>query len=837
MPFFILILLFLVSALPVGAQTSAASFEEWQKISGNARDLSINADGQSYVIGVDGTPWRWDRQEARWRRMSGNFLRISAAEGNRPWAVASDGTVFRYNGLWWEDKEQNVMDVSSDTNNNVYILQTNGSLKKWYPLRSEWHDVPQPTTFIAQERFRSLTMGPDETLWAVTYQNRIFSFRDDEWQLHSGLARALSVGADRRALVDPDGALRFWNETNNTWEAVAGLQQVQDLAITPNNFIWAILTNGEIWANGDATLAEMTEDEESTQALPLRAITISAPTVSAQKAQAPTVAAPVIAAAQPETTEISGSSSTNPVDKNPAERPFSGPLTFTDTRTAATTLAIGGDGSVFALDAAGNLLRWSNRRQAFTTFPGTLSRIAVDKEGNPWGISALGRIFYHNGRDWKQIQNATASDIAVGYDGSVLIANVSGQLYKLDASSKTFKRHQGSGIKVAVQSDGTAWTIRSDLLVQRCDMVPCKTYPQKAIEIAAGPDGSIWIISEQNRLMRLANGAATFEVVQTAGRTPLKVAVGPSGYPWIISSESAVWATNFFEREETEDLKTAASTSATGTVGSGETSSVTSPTSGFIFSKNMSFETVPFSALSGGSCPSFKTGLDGTMWLQNNSSGQVASSTIEKYSSRKNKFEQVSTGFENWKLSTFDVGTGDEVWAIPTFPQNGLYRAQNKTLKKYTISGASDYKEVSAAVDGTVYVIAETANARYLYSKAPNSTVFRQFSTYADLRKVTVGPGGDIWIIGWDFLIRRWNGERFIEPATLSFKATDLSISKLDGTLYAKQQATANFYKWNASNKSFDQVRNITIDTFGVDGTGRPWLCNDTTPVIKRAKN
>ncbi|MEQ9566785.1 MAG: tectonin domain-containing protein, partial [Pseudomonadales bacterium] len=70
-------------------------------------------------------------------------------------------------------------------------------------------------------------------------------------------------------------------------------------------------------------------------------------------------------------------------------------ITFVNTQKSASTLAIGRDGSVFGLDAAGNILRWSNTRKRFESFPGTLIRIAVDAQGNPWGISTLGRVFRH----------------------------------------------------------------------------------------------------------------------------------------------------------------------------------------------------------------------------------------------------------------------------------------------------------------------------------------------------------------------------------------------------------------------------------------------------------
>lgn len=842
MPFLILmqVLLFAVST-QVGAQTTMTSLDRWQKLPGNARDLSSNAEGQSYVTGLDGGVWRWDRQESRWRKMSGLFDRITAAEGNRPWAVNLEGDVYRYNGLWWEDKAQNAQDVSADTHGNTYVLHNNGELKKWYALRNEWREVEQPTELLQQDRFRSITMGDDETLWAITWRNRIFYLKDDQWRLHPGLATALAVGANIRALVDLNGRVRIWNGQERLWGVVSGIEQVQDLAITADNFIWVLLRNSEIWANGGVQSAEQDREKEEDAAQGLTPSGLQAPQIFAQSMSAELSVAPFLEASevvpvQRVQSEDSAGSFENPLNDDPVTRSNKDPITFVNTQNSALEIAIGGEGSVFGLDVAGNILRWSNVRKSFESFPGRLSRIAVDKDGKPWGISALGRIFFHNGRNWKQVLNATASDIAIGYEGSVVIASAAGELFKLSNDGKRFLRVKGEGVKVAVQSDGTLWTIRSDFFIQHCNVFPCTIYPQRAREIAAGPDGSIWIVSEQNRLMRLAKGAATFKVVETPGHVPAKVSVGPNGYPWVIGEKKTVLASTFFDRDESADKLVAATTTPGSTTGTGETGSVTSPTSGFTFSKNMSFETVRFSALVAGSCPSFASDPEGIIWVHNGTFGQVINGVVEQYNPRQRKFSQVVTGFESRDVKSFDVGKYGEIWAITDFPQFGVFRSENKVLKQYPIAGASDYHDVATSVDGTVYVIATVSGTRYIYSKAVNSNVFERFSSYADASQIGVGIGGDIWIIGDNNQIMRWDGARFIEPGKTTFLVGKLGTSKVNGEVYVVKRNTADLYKWNATNKSFDKVAKISVDTFGVDGGGRPWICNDTTPVIKRAR-
>lgn len=814
-------------------RAQATTGTNWTRMSGAAVDISINADGQAYVVAPDGTPWRWDKVEQRWRRMSGNFVRITAAEGNRPWTINKEGVVFRYNGLWWENKDTDVADVAADTNGNVYIAKTDGTIKKWYPLRNEWRPFIGPKGGPVKR----IAVAPDGKLWTVLNDGRIRSFDGKSWVDYPGWARDIALGGtDVVMITDAAGLVRTWNGGQKKWIVVPGINQVIALGVTPEGKAWVIVQGGAIFADG-VIIAESSPEEEGTAPNPKAKVptantfTANVATPSVPTPPIPTVTVPTVASAEGAATGVTGSSTTTADAGSPATITTQNKIIFVNTFKSANNLAIGADGSVFALDVGGKVLRWSNRKKAFDSFPGTLVRIAVDKDGHPWGISALGRVFRHTGSRWKQIPNTTASDISIGYDGTVLTASAAGRLFELNDKQTAFTLIPGTGVTVvAAGPDGTPWTIRTDKLVQRCDASPCKVYAQKAKSIAVGPDGSVWIVSNTNRLMRL-NKKETFEHIQTPGHTPQTVAVGPMGYPWVISSARIVLASTYFARDEGGDTTVAAATSASGTTGTGSTSSVvsTASTSSFVFTKNLSFKSVPHTNLVGGSCPQLESDADGVIWAHN------VGGNLEQYDAAKRKFVSKSTAFDGWDHTAFDVAPDGAIWALTLNPSTGLFRAYNGARKEYTISGATFYDDISVAPDGTVYVAVSVSGLRYLYFKPSNSQVFKKFSTYNNVRKVSVGAGGDIWISDANIEARRWNGSSFVKPENQTLRASSLSVGKLDGTVYVKENGTAAIHKWNAVNKSFDKVNNLTIDTLSVDGNGRPWICNDTTPVIKRA--
>ena len=816
------------------AQTPANS--DWARMSGVAVDISINMDGQAYVLSPGGTPWRWDKIEQRWRRMSGSFQRISAAEDNRPWAINSDGVVYRYNGLWWEDRDTDVVDVGADTKGNVYITNANGQIKKWYPLRSEWRPLQGPVDGKA----RRIAVDSVGQPWVILDNGGIRSFDGKNWISWPGQARDIAFGGmDMVAIADISGQIRTWSDEQKRWVIVAGVKEVFSLGLTPEGKFWVIVKGGKILSNGTLTSEESDTEEETLNQPKVTVPQAPSAVVSVEVPSVPTPLAVIATTptATPITTQDTPTSETpnnNPTASDsldPVTITTKDKITFINTFKSANNLAIGADGSVFALNNAGNVLRWSNTKKKFDNFPGTLRRIAVDKDGHPWGISALGRVFRHTGRQWKQIPNATASDISIGYDGTVLTANAAGRLYKLNDAGTFFKMIPGTGVSlVAAGPDGTPWAVRTDKLVQRCDVTPCKTYPQKANAIAVGPDGSVYIISNKLQLMRLDKNGK-FKTIQIPGHTPSKVAVGPNGYPWVVSSANIALASIYFDRDEAADQREAAATTASGTTGSGATTTVVSTSaSSFIFSKNMTFETVSYENLSPGVYSRLASAPDGTIWAGTGIGG------LEKYDSARKKFVDADTKFasDSHDIADFDIAPNGDIWAYTLNPQVGLFRERNKQLKEYTVSGLTS-GDVAVSPDGTVYAIFYTGGTYYLYKKLVNSENFTRV-IQKDILDISVGPGNDIWIVDRSNYVQQWTGTKFEKRPASGQKASGIAVGKTDGTVYIRDTTNA-LRKWNGTNNSFDKVNNITVYYLAVDNEGRPWVNTDNTPTIKRGRD
>lgn len=837
------------------ANTHPAIRDQWTPISGSAIDIDINNQDEIYTISPDKTPWRWSHDKKHWRKMSGEFARVTAADRNRPWAVNPKGIVYRYNGIWWEDKETGVVDVAADALGNVYIAMQQGSVKQWNPLNGSWHTIGGQAKRIAVD-----SAG---TLWSVSATGEIRTYDGKNWVKQAGQARDIAAGADTVAITTPSGEIAVRFPQSEDWVTVPGIKRALSIAITSKGVIWAVTDTNQIVVNLSASeLAGFFDKKQkapSINALSNHAPVIKAPSLTAKGLAAlPAIPEQIQAkyqhAKQPLVPQIDANSTphvqpdlstpskpSRGLTRDQAEITATGEITFINTRKTIAKLAIGKDGSVFGLGEFGYVKRWSNEHRRFESFPGNLLNIAVDPAGHPWGVSALGRVFRHDGNAWTQITGAVGSDIAIGAEGTVAITDASGKLYIANQNLKRFSLIPGQGLFVAVDPEGTPWTIRSDGFLQRCNSTPCEVFPQKAKSIAFGPDGTLYIISDQDHLLRKFRDHDVFEHIPTPGEIPIDVAVGPQGLPWIVSDKSIALAATFFERDESGD-RTVAAANIGDTIGSGQLGSVvTESSSGFTFTKRMRFVSVPNNIPTPWTA-NIATNSQGDIWILRAAFGD--DELPEKYNPKTDKFDLIpATKFSDISQThvDFDVNSNNELWMTTIFGMGFLYHETDTQLIGYQFNGGADSPtRVAIAPDDTVYVTVEESGSKFfIYQKAPSDTKFKKFSNDIDVDDIAVGPGHDIWIIQRPTgVVQQWNGKKFINQPTRKQTAKDIDISS-NGTIYIVDLAN-KLRKWNASNKRFDEIRNTSASVVAVDNTGRPWIVDNSNPpagiTVERAR-
>jgi hypothetical protein len=526
-------------------------------------------------------------------------------------------------------------------------------------------------------------------------------------------------------------------------------------------------------------------------------------------------------------------------------------------------LAIGNDGSVFALASNGTLARWNNGQMRFLPFPGGFVRIAVAPDGKPWGVTTLGGVFRYDGSLWQPVQNIVAQDIAIGLNGSVIVSGTDEVLYRYNPFYNRFDRifavHEGdpapAGSRIAVDPQGRPWTVTRDNVLWRCDRSPCERQPQPARDVAIGPEGSIFITDTDYRLRRFNGQTGEWDRV---GVDAEMVAVGPGGKPWIVNAKSEVWSSALFPRDESQDIAVAASSST-----SSATVLITTASGGslFAYSLNMAFDLVPWPA-------GFTTGIAPNDWIPMamNSAGKLvvvdAGPTfafwnyddIQKKLVKDTTVPSPASVLSGDVIRSFAIGKDGTYWITndnPAPPK--IWRRQGSlwvaVLGLDDCGGCGTPSAYSVAIgpDGAVYA---TSSGDNIYRYDPAQLKFVKFTNVTrppngGAAFITVDPSnGHFWAgepatpllyenVGGTWISR--TDATITPPGACFFTAMPCVSASSNGNIYGMVDSGPSSLKlvhWNALLGKWEILPNSPspngspVPTYIAAPDGRPWVFN-----------
>lgn len=143
---------------------------------------------------------------------------------------------------------------------------------------------------------------------------------------------------------------------------------------------------------------------------------------------------------------------------------FSFPST---TGTQSTDIAIGGDGSVFAVWKSGDLFKFNESKNKFEKFvtSGPYLKVAVTIDGQPWVIETdTDLVKEYDGSNFVKPggKTKTAVDIGIGAGGTVYIIDKdTDKLNKWNATNQSFDKVDKTADHVSVESDGRPWYLNT----------------------------------------------------------------------------------------------------------------------------------------------------------------------------------------------------------------------------------------------------------------------------------------------------------------------------------------------------------------------------------------
>jgi hypothetical protein len=802
----LLALLFCLVASAAGAQ-GFVNPSPWNSVRGEAVALSIAPDGFIIAAGRDARLWNWRAADAAWTPLAGEGIRVAALSGGRYFALRRDGELTYFDGLHINAVELRALDVAIDRNGFPYAIRSDGALVRRLSAASPWE-------VLAVLNGRRVAVASDNSAWVALADGSLARWFEGRLENMSGSAREIAAGSDGTLLaIDRDGIMQRWNAFNRSWSPEPAPPDVAAIALGPQNVPWSAASSGAVY-----TRAPLEHKGPYFALAPGEgSITFGKRTVRGGLANTARVL------------RASSYAALNP----PTQTTDTAPFVWIDTFASADKLAIAGrDGSVFALDDGGNIARWSNLQRKFTSYPGQFAKIAVEADGNLWGVNSLGRVFRRDANLWHQIIG-TASDLSIGLKGEIFATTSTGGLFRYDAASDSLQQQQGTLFAVAVAPDGVPWGLLNDGSVVRCPTPVCQRLQRTARSIAIGPDGSVFIVTLDGVLQQLRKSLDDWDVIPVLGLKVRNVAVGPRGRPWVVAESGRVYATTFFPRDESTDLLEA-STTSTITTGSGSTAPVADTVSagGFTFSKNLLFDSI---AVPGGAT-GLSLGPDGTVIMFVGLTGLI------RYDNSKKAFVTI-TGYPSGNIRHAKYGPDGTLWIISSDVDGRIYhQLSGSSYETIQLPIPNPQPPVAAAMnqsinigpDGSVYAI-DTVGT--LWRRPAGSTTFSKLisGTYSN---AAIPRANDVWVIDSNSIVREIvNSVAQRRPLNLSMQATDIAGAR-DGSVYIISDYNGTTYpaKWNANSQAWDRV-NTRAHNVGVAPDGRPWLWDDNNPnVILRAK-
>jgi Tectonin domain/Group XII secretory phospholipase A2 precursor (PLA2G12) len=143
-----------------------SGFGEWTKMpGGNAKDISVGADGTVWALNGDGTIWKWNGDD--WTKMpGGNALKVAVGGNDLIWALNRDGTIWKWNDNdWTKMPGGNAKDISVGADGTVWALNGDGTIWKWNS--DDWTKMPSG-------KVRRITVGGNNSIWVLSLDGTIW---------------------------------------------------------------------------------------------------------------------------------------------------------------------------------------------------------------------------------------------------------------------------------------------------------------------------------------------------------------------------------------------------------------------------------------------------------------------------------------------------------------------------------------------------------------------------------------------------------------------------------------------------------------------------------------
>jgi tectonin-like protein len=484
------------------------------RVKGKSTRLRIGADGSIFSLSSGGSFQRWNNKTNKFRDFPGAVIRFAIDPNGNPWVINSKREIFRHTGKDWKNVSGSAVDISIGSDGKVIISGPNEKLYKLNDRQTAFKPIYGKGYYIA--------LHPNGEIWSIRKNGKIDRCDAEKCTRLKKTGADISIGPDGSVfMADTSNKLYRYDDKKDDWVRVETSRSVKTVGVGPQGRPWIADVNSDVYSSAtferdetnDLKIANATNKETvvttSTSSssgvfsftkkitfdevlvsfattdymgigLDNRVYVIGDTRLKVNYYKESTKALASLDFSFPEDIKLAVNDAdskawflsqvnNNKIGHQKKEDGSSFDYyTFDSSAGIGRDLAIGGNGSVFAVSFDNEIYEYNSSKDDFEKFDNqSASHVAVGISGNPWIIEKTTQLVkYWDGNDFGKPGNKTqtATDIAIGATGKTYIIDTNNDLKKWNASNEdwddvTINAAVSHADVVAVGSDGRPWIL------------------------------------------------------------------------------------------------------------------------------------------------------------------------------------------------------------------------------------------------------------------------------------------------------------------------------------------------------------------------------------------
>ncbi|MBV9760868.1 MAG: hypothetical protein JO340_09920 [Acidobacteriaceae bacterium] len=447
-------------------------------------------------------------QTQAWNFVSNVLLYHMAVSGSVAWGLDVFGNIYRWNAASqsFEQVPGTLAQIAAGSDGDAWGVNANGAIFHFDGASQTWKNVPGELSTIA--------VGFDGAVWGINNSQAIFRFNPGlgAFEYVPGELADIQVGADGGVLgVNAGGNVYHFNRLRQAWDQIGSGMEGAVLAVGSDANAW--MSQGETTWRYNAALNDFySTGTEGTEV------------AASVDGSAWSMAGDAIAELSPPTVTL------NSWHEIPGQ---------------LAQLSAASDGTVWGVNASGQIYTFNPLAQQWRQIPGTLAQIGVARDGAAWGVNPWGSVYRYDyaKANW-DLMAGTMAEVIPADNGDVWALDKNGTAYRFDGTAQNWTAMGSAVRQIAVGVDGAAWAIDAQGGVESFDAQSQAfvAAPGAMAQISVGSSANVWAVDAAGLTYRFNAQGGEWQHIE--GQPLTQVQAAYDGSVWGIDAQGLIWRYN-----------------------------------------------------------------------------------------------------------------------------------------------------------------------------------------------------------------------------------------------------------------------------------------------------